>query len=130
MKRLHINLGVEELGPSVAFYTALFGAAPNVRKADYAKWLLDEPAVNFAITACCGGTGLHHLGIQADDEAELTEVVGRMRAAGAAGSTVEVERQVACCYARQDKAWVADPQGVQWEAFRTFEQDGLASPAA
>ena len=127
MKRLHVNLGVEELGPSVAFYTALFGAAPDVLKHDYAKWLLDEPAVNFAITSCCGGAGVHHLGIQADDEAELSEVVQRMRAAGGTG---DPERQVTCCYARQDKAWATDPQGVRWEAFRTFEQDGLAASKA
>ena len=127
MKRLHVNLGVEDLTASVAFYTALFGAAPDVLKDDYAKWLLDEPAVNFAITSCCGGAGMHHLGIQAESEAELAEVVQRMRAAGRDG---EVERNVTCCYARQDKAWIADPQGVQWEAFRTFEQDGLATPAA
>ena len=127
MKRLHINLGVEDLGPSVAFYTGLFGAAPDVLKDDYAKWLLDDPAVNFSITSCCGGTGVHHLGIQADTEAELMDVVARMRTAGGMN---DVERQVTCCYARQDKAWIADPQGVHWEAFRTFEQDGLAASAA
>ena len=124
MKRLHVNLGVEDLGPSVAFYTELFGVAPNVLKDDYAKWLLDDPAVNFSITSCCGGAGVHHLGIQADTEAELLEVAGRMRAAGGTGDLL---RQVTCCYARQDKAWIADPQGVHWEAFRTFEQDGLAA---
>ena len=127
MKRLHVNLGVKDLASSVAFYTELFGAAPDVLKDDYAKWLLDDPAVNFAVTSRCGGTGVDHLGIQAESEAELQDIAARMRAAGRDG---EVERNVTCCYARQDKAWIADPQGVKWEAFRTFEQDGLKPSCA
>ncbi len=127
MKRIHINLGVQDLDPSIAFYTALFGAAPSVVKDDYAKWSLDNPSVNFAISSCCGDSGIHHLGIQTEQDGELDEVLHRM---SAAGHESEKQSDVSCCYARQDKAWVDDPQGVRWEAFRTHEQDtGAGRPA-
>ncbi len=125
MKRIHINLGVQDLEASLAFYTALFGVSPSVVKPDYAKWDLDNPAVNFAINSCCGGAGVHHLGIQAESEAELQDVVARMRAAG---HGTETERDVNCCYSRQDKAWIDDPHGVRWEAFRSYGQSAQDAP--
>jgi catechol 2,3-dioxygenase-like lactoylglutathione lyase family enzyme len=120
MKRIHINIGVKELDPSIAFYTALFGAAPGVVKDDYAKWSLDSPAVNFALSSCCGDSGIHHLGIQTEQDSELDEVLERM---SAAGHGTEIQRDVSCCYAVSDKSWIDDPQGVRWEAFRTHQAD-------
>jgi catechol 2,3-dioxygenase-like lactoylglutathione lyase family enzyme len=116
MKRLHVNLAVADIAASVRFYTGLFGAEPTVLKPDYAKWMLDDPRVNFAIAARGRRPGLDHLGIQAEDRAELAEVYGRLKAAE--GPVLE-QGDVACCYARSEKAWVADPQGVAWEAFFT-----------
>ena len=120
MKRIHIHIGVEDLGASVAFYTALFGAAPSLAKDDYAKWTLDDPAVNFALSSCCGGAGIHHLGIQAESDEELDDVLNRLAAAGHRG---DKQNNVSCCYARQDKAWIDDPHGLRWEAFRTHRPD-------
>jgi len=120
MKRIHINIGVRDLDPSIAFYTALFGSAPSVVKDDYAKWSLDNPAVNFAISSCCGDSGIHHLGIQAEQDEELDEVLIRMRAAGFGK---DKQNDVSCCYAVSDKAWIDDPQGVRWETFRTHRTD-------
>ncbi|MEX6723499.1 ArsI/CadI family heavy metal resistance metalloenzyme [Parapedomonas caeni] len=116
MKRLHVHVGVDNLEQSIGFYSALFAAAPTVRKPDYAKWMLDDPRVNFAISAGHAVKGIEHLGIQVDDEAELTEVYGRLKAAD--GPVLE-EGATTCCYARSEKSWIADPQGVVWEAFLT-----------
>src|SRR5690606_18575369 len=96
------------------FYATLFAAEPSVHKPDYAKWMLDDPRVNFAISARGRGAGLDHLGIQVESEAELRDVAGRLR--GADRVIVE-QSDAACCYARSDKAWVADPQGLAWETF-------------
>ena len=116
MKRLHVHVHVKDLGESIAFYRALFGAAPVVEKGDYAKWLLDDPAVNFAISSRCGDSGVSHLGFQLEDEGELTTLTGRLTAAG--HGTLD-QRDAKCCYARSDKAWASDPQGVAWENFVT-----------
>jgi catechol 2,3-dioxygenase-like lactoylglutathione lyase family enzyme len=117
MKRLHIHVGVQDLDRSIAFYSTLFGAAPTVAKADYAKWMLDDPRVNFAISAgACRTTGIEHLGIQAEDEAELADVYARL---AAADRPVLDEGATTCCYAKSQKSWVSDPDGVVWEAFHT-----------
>ena len=117
MKRLHVHVGVSDLGRSIGFYSTLFGAGPTVVKADYAKWMLDDPRVNFAIS--CGRhseKGIEHLGIQAEDRDELTEVYGRLTAAD---RPVLEEGATTCCYARSEKSWIADPDGIVWEAFFT-----------
>ena len=117
MKRLHVSLTVGDLAASVRFYAGLFGAAPTVLKDDYAKWLIDDPAVNFSLTARGKTPGLAHLGIQAETPDELAELRARIAAAG--GPALD-EGEVICCYARSDKAWAIDPQGVRWEAFHTL----------
>lgn len=118
MKRLHVNLEVADLDASVAFYSRLFGAAPGVQKDDYARWMLDDPRVNFAIAARGGAVGVDHLGIQVEDAAELGEVQQRLD--GVAG--VVDQGDVTCCYAKSTKTWAFDPQGVAWEAFLTHGQ--------
>lgn len=117
MKRLHVHVGVSDLEASIAFYSGLFGAGPSVTKPDYAKWMLDDPRVNFAISHKGGAAkGIEHLGIQVESEAELGEVYGRLKAAG--GPVLE-EGQTTCCYAKSEKSWIADPDNVVWEAFLT-----------
>ena len=117
MKRFHVHVGVENLDASIAFYSSLFGAEPTVAKADYAKWMLEDPRINFAISQKCGAAkGIEHLGLQVEDEAELAEVYGRLQAANA---PVLEEGATTCCYARSEKSWIADPDGVVWEAFLT-----------
>ena len=118
MKRLHVHVSVPDLAQSIAFYATLFGAAPSVVKPDYAKWMLDDPRVNFAISERCGKTpGVDHVGIQVESAAELGELAGRLKAAGA--QTFD-ETGAACCYAQSDKSWVKDPAGVRWETFFTY----------
>ena len=117
MKRFHVHVGVENLDASIAFYSSLFGAEPTVAKADYAKWMLEDPRINFAISQKCGAAkGIEHLGLQVEDEAELAEVYGRLQAANA---PVLEEGATTCCDARSEKSWIADPDGVVWEAFLT-----------
>jgi len=116
MKRLHINLSVADLDRSVAFYTSLLAAPPTVRKPDYAKWMLEDPRVNLAITSRGSRRGVDHLGIQAEDEAELQEVWTRLKAAG---TPVLEQGEATCCYARSAKSWVMDPEGIAWETFLT-----------
>jgi catechol 2,3-dioxygenase-like lactoylglutathione lyase family enzyme len=117
MKRLHVHVGVESIDSSVAFYSALFGAEPTVLKDDYAKWMLDDPRVNFAISAGDhAAKGIEHLGIQVESQEELAEVYGRLQAAD---RPVLEEGATTCCYAKSEKSWVADPQGIVWEAFHT-----------
>jgi len=120
MKRLHVHLSVRDLAESVDFYASLFGSAPDVRKPDYAKWMLDDPRVNFAISQRGRALGVDHLGIQVDDGGELAAVSARLTGAG---KPILEQKAAACCYARSDKAWVADPQGVSWETFRTFGEE-------
>lgn len=117
MKRFHVHVGVDDLERSIAFYSGLFGTKPSVAKADYAKWMLDDPRVNFAISSDHHARkGIEHLGIQVEDEGELAEVYGRLRAANA---PVVEEGATTCCYAQSEKSWIADPDGVMWEAFLT-----------
>ena len=117
MKRLHVHVAVEDLAGSIGFYTTLFAAEPSVTKPDYAKWMLEDPRVNFAISARgAARTGIEHLGIQVEDEAELAEVYGRL---SRADRPVREEQAATCCYARSDKQWITDPQGVAWETFLT-----------
>lgn len=117
MKRLHLHVGVADLDRSIAFYTALFGAAPSVAKSDYAKWMLDDPRVNFAISRGRAGNGVEHVGIQAEDEGELAEIYASL---AEAGRPIIEEGATTCCYARSEKSWTADPDGLVWEAFLTM----------
>jgi catechol 2,3-dioxygenase-like lactoylglutathione lyase family enzyme len=117
MKRLHVHVSVERLAPSVDFYSTLFGVAPNVLKDDYAKWMLDDPRVNFAISDRADMAGVDHLGIQVESGQELAELAGRLQAAG---EVTRDQESATCCYARSDKAWVNDPDGLRWETFHTF----------
>jgi len=116
MKRLHVHVAVDDLEKSVGFYSTLFAAPPSVAKPDYAKWMLDDPKVNFAISAR-GSRGVDHLGIQVETDLELRELAGRLKAAG---ETTRDQEAATCCYARSDKAWVHDPSGIRWETFFTF----------
>jgi catechol 2,3-dioxygenase-like lactoylglutathione lyase family enzyme len=128
MNRFHVHLAVADLVASIRFYTALFGSAPIIEKADYAKWLLDDPAVNFAISTNSGAVGIEHLGIQAGDAGALAALGERL---DAAGGTVIPEEATVCCYARSDKLWTEDPQGTKWETFHTFgEATTYHGPAA
>ena len=117
MKRLHVHVGVSDLEASIAFYTGLFGAGPTVAKPDYAKWMLEDPRVNFAISEKNGAAkGVEHLGLQVEDGLELADVYGRLERAN---SPVIEEGATTCCYAKSEKSWIADPDGVVWEAFLT-----------
>ena len=117
MKRMHLHVGVTDLDTSIAFYTGLFGAEPTVAKSDYAKWMLDDPRVNFAISSKDHTEkGIEHIGIQAETLDELGEIYGRLKAAG---RPVLEEGATTCCYAQSDKNWITDPDGVVWEAFLT-----------
>jgi len=116
MKRLHVHVSVKDLGASIRFYSQLFATEPTVRKADYAKWMLDDPRVNFAISQRDSKTGVQHLGIQVENRSELTEVYERLKRADA---PVIEEGETTCCYAHSEKSWIDDPQGVQWETFLT-----------
>jgi catechol 2,3-dioxygenase-like lactoylglutathione lyase family enzyme len=116
MTRFHVHLGVDDLAASIRFYSTLFAAEPAVRKPDYAKWMLDNPRVNFAISQGRGETGIHHLGIEVEDQSELAEVYGRLKEADA---PVLEEGATVCCYAQSEKSWIADPQGLAWETFLT-----------
>ncbi len=130
MKRFHVHVAVPDLSQGVRFYSSLFGAEPSVLKDDYAKWMLEDPRVNFAISQRGGAGGINHLGFQVDDPAELEEIHSRIAKADA---TVTEERDVSCCYARSDKYWVTDTAGVAWESFRSLGTvplyDGEAKPA-
>src|ERR1700712_702511 len=116
MKRLHIHMAVEDLPRSIGFYSALFAAEPAVVKTDYAKWMLDDPRVNLAISTRGRQPGLDHLGIQVENADELQEVYARLHKAG--GNIVE-QGQTACCYAKSEKSWIDDPAGIAWETFHT-----------
>ena len=121
MKRLHVHVGVNDLDLSIGFYSTLFGAEPTVVKSDYAKWMLEDPRVNFAISSGNAHRGVEHLGIQAESQDELKDVYDRLKAAD---RPVLEEGATTCCYAKSEKSWIADPQGVVWEAFFT---DGEAT---
>jgi predicted enzyme related to lactoylglutathione lyase len=116
MKRLHVHVSVEDLHDSVRFYSTLFAAEPTVLKPDYAKWMLDDPRVNFAISQRGAALGVEHLGIQVETPDELHEVYGRLQQAG--GPVLE-EGATTCCYHKSEKSWISDPQGISWETFLT-----------
>jgi len=116
MKRMHVHVAVEDLQQSIAFYAALFAAEPAVVKPDYAKWMLDDPRVNFAISARGRKPGLDHLGIQVESKIELHEVYARLRQAS--GAVIE-QGETTCCYAKSEKSWIDDPAGISWETFHT-----------
>jgi catechol 2,3-dioxygenase-like lactoylglutathione lyase family enzyme len=116
MKRFHVHVAVDDLERAVGFYSALFAAEPSVLKTDYAKWMLDDPRVNFAISTRGRTSGLDHLGIQAETGEELEEIYARLHKAD--GIVVE-QGETACCYAKSEKAWIDDPAGVSWETFLT-----------
>jgi lactoylglutathione lyase len=117
MKRFHVHAHVEDLAASVAFYSKLFAAAPTRVESDYAKWMLEDPRINFAISTRGGKPGVDHLGFQTDSPEELAELKAR---AAAADMALLDEGETTCCYARSDKHWVTDPQGIAWEQFHTL----------
>jgi Glyoxalase/Bleomycin resistance protein/Dioxygenase superfamily len=117
MKRFHVHAHVQDLGASIAFYSKMFAAAPTRVESDYAKWMLDDPRLNFAISTRGGTPGVDHLGLQTDDADELAELKAR---AQAADMTLQDEGETSCCYARSEKHWVTDPQGIAWEHFHTL----------
>jgi catechol 2,3-dioxygenase-like lactoylglutathione lyase family enzyme len=119
MKRMHIHVGVDRLDQSITFYSALFGAQPSKTKEDYAKWMLDDPSINFAISTRSGKAGVDHLGIQVDEDHELDDLRERLKDADLSFFD---EGETVCCYARSDKSWVADPAGIAWEAYKTMEE--------
>ena len=117
MKRLHVHVSVKDLATSVRFYQTLFGAEPAVLKSDYAKWMLDDPRVNFAISTRAQPVGVNHLGFQVDTDEELR---GMRKQLESADARVVEESEQACCYARSDKYWITDPTGIAWETFHTL----------
>ena len=118
MKHMHIHISVDDLAQSTAFYSQMFGAEPSVQKPDYAKWMLDDPRVNFAISQRGETPGLDHLGIQVESDGELAEIRSRLASADMAMLT---ETGTTCCYAKSDKHWVQDPSGIAWEAYHTLD---------
>ena len=132
MKRFHVHVAVSDLAQSIGFYSALFASAPAVVKSDYAKWMLDDPRVNFAISTGGRAPGLDHLGIQVENRDELMEVYARLHQAD--GEVVE-QGQTTCCYAKSEKSWIDDPAGIAWETFHTTGEstvygDGTGENAA
>ena len=117
MKRFHVHVAVDDLSRSIAFYSAMFGEKPSLVKPDYAKWMLEDPRINFAISDRGNAPGVNHLGLQAEDEAELEAIHANLQKADAA---VLPEKGAHCCYAKSDKYWVTDPQGIAWESFRSL----------
>jgi catechol 2,3-dioxygenase-like lactoylglutathione lyase family enzyme len=117
MNRFHVHVRIANLEQSVRFYSTLFGVEPTVLKLDYAKWMLDDPPVNFAISAGVGLPAIDHLGLQVESRAGLDQIASRLQSAG---EVVKEQKNAACCYARGDKGWTADPSGVSWETFYTF----------
>ncbi|MFN0120284.1 MAG: ArsI/CadI family heavy metal resistance metalloenzyme [Blastocatellia bacterium] len=119
MKRFHVHLGVNDLAQSITFYTTLFGVEPAVRKDDYAKWMIEDPRINFAISARGLPAGVDHVGLQVDTAEELGEIETRLQQAE---QTMVTQANAACCYALSNKHWVTDPQGVAWETYHTLDQ--------
>lgn len=127
MKRLHIHVGVDNIDESVKFYSALFGAQPSKTKPDYAKWMLEDPRINFAVSTRAEKKGVDHLGIQVDGAEELDALRGQIAAAEIAAKD---EGETTCCYAKSDKSWVTDPAGIAWEAYHTMEDAEIFSGKA
>ena len=124
MKRIHIHVGVEKLDESIRFYSAIFGAQPVKTKPDYAKWMLEDPRVNFAISTRASKNGVDHLGIQVEENEELEELRGRIRRADLA---VFDEGETVCCYANSEKSWMQDPSGIAWGGYRTMDDAQIFS---
>lgn len=118
MKRMHVHVAVDDLAASIRFYSAMFAVAPTVAKDDYAKWMLDDPRVNFAISARGATPGLNHLGVQVESAEELAEMSERLKKLD---TDVVEEMGTACCYAKSDKYWATDPQGIAWETYHTLD---------
>jgi len=119
MKRLHLHVSVDDLSPSIRFYSALFGCEPTKKERDYAQWRLDDPWINFAISARGAKAGIDHLGIQVEEASELEEMRARLKEADLA---TFAEGETICCYARSDKTWVKDPSGIAWETYQTMAE--------
>lgn len=118
MKRMHVHVSVDDMAKSIQFYNQLFGSLPAVEKQDYAKWMLDDPSVNFAISQRGNSPGIDHLGIQVENDDELNEIKTRLAAADMVMLTQE---GTTCCYAKSDKHWVQDPSGIAWESYLTLD---------
>jgi len=118
MKRFHVHVAVHDLEQSIRFYKAMFDAEPTVKKSDYAKWQLEDPRINFAISQRSGKAGLDHLGIQAESGVELAQLRSQLAQADVA---IMDQTNASCCYAKSDKHWTLDPQGLAWESFHTLE---------
>jgi catechol-2,3-dioxygenase len=127
MKRMHVHMGVKSIDEAVKFYSALFGAEPTKQMPDYAKWMLEDPKLNFAISTRSGKEGVEHLGIQVENEAELSEM--RQRLSQTEVDVIEEGERV-CCYAESNKSWVQDPAGIAWEAYQTMGDAQLFSTQA
>ena len=133
MKRFHVHVSVDDLDANIRFYSTVFGTPPTVVKTDYAKWMLDDPRVNFALSKRGAKAGLDHLGVQVDSDDELAQLRGQVAQAEIAALD---QTGAACCYAKSNKYWVTDPQGIAWETFHTldtvpvFGEDGRNAPAA
>ncbi len=117
MKRMHVHLSVEDLKQNIDFYNTMFGCAPTVEHEDYAKWMLDDPRINFAISNRSNKTGLDHLGIQAENDSELQDI---KQSLDDTQKPIEAQEQTSCCYSRSDKYWITDPQGIAWESFHSL----------
>ena len=118
MKRIHLHVSVEDLTKSISFYSTLFGTPPTVEKSDYAKWMLDDPLVNFAISQRGAKIGLDHVGIQVENDEELADIKARL---DAADMRIVTQEGTTCCYAKSDKHWVQDPSGIAWETYHTLD---------
>jgi len=118
MKRMHLHVSVEDLSKSITFYNTLFGATPTVEKSDYAKWMLNDPLVNFAISQRGTKVGLDHVGIQVENDEELADIKARL---DAADMSILTQEGTTCCYAKSDKHWVQDPSGIAWETYQTLD---------
>jgi len=126
MKRFHVHIAVDDLAANIRFYSTMFGVPPTVEKSDYAKWMIDDPRINFAISTHGRATGLDHLGVQVESDEELAILRNQV---GQAELAVIDQPDTTCCYSRSDKHWVIDPQGIAWETFRTLESIPMFSDA-
>jgi catechol 2,3-dioxygenase-like lactoylglutathione lyase family enzyme len=115
---MHLNVSVDDLGKSIAFYSTLFGVKPSVEKSNYAKWMLEDPLVNFAISLRGAKVGLDHIGIQVDNDNELREIKARNVSAD---MSILTQEGTSCCYAKSNKYWVKDPSGLAWETYHTLD---------
>lgn len=118
MKRFHVHVAVDDLAANIRFYSTVFGVPPTVEKSDYAKWMIDDPRINFAISMRGLKPGVDHLGVQVETDDELTQMRGQVAKAEVAALD---QSNATCCYAKSDKYWIADPQGIAWETFRTLD---------